>query len=211
MENRLRSEYKMAFDNIYASNDLRRRVLDAKPSKHKIHIITPLKATIGTVAAAVMIFAAVHEYGLENNTSGVISETVVSTQLPRTQFVAVNTVTQAPVAEKTTEASGIAKPKTVATPKPVITEAPVEVPVETSAAEPVAESGGGYAIASRLGGEAQVQESVSVTECEPFDEGLSGTIVAAEFGFKGYKISGETYYIIEGTDEAEVLEKMNTL
>lgn len=81
-------EYKREFDKICASDSLRESVKNLKPQKPR-HVITPLKATIGTVAAAFMIFAAVNEYDFTPNTDGVISETVVSTQMPEAEFQAV--------------------------------------------------------------------------------------------------------------------------
>ena len=77
--------YKCEFDKIKASDELRSAVKNLRPQKSR-RTVTPLKATIGTVAAAFMIFAAVHEYSFEPDTSGVISETVVSTPLPDVQF-----------------------------------------------------------------------------------------------------------------------------
>ena len=79
----LRREYKLTYDKISASDELREKILNQKPQKRSV---SPLKATIGTIAAAFMIFAAVHEYGFKENTDGVISETVVSTQIPYAEF-----------------------------------------------------------------------------------------------------------------------------
>ncbi len=117
-----REQYKKAFDSICASETLKATVKNMSPRSRR-HVITPFKATIGTVAAAVMIFAAVHDYSVDKDTSGVISETVVSTQLPEAQFE---------IVEK--------KPKEVKpTPKPqknmtvVLTPAPVEKAVSEPA------------------------------------------------------------------------------
>ncbi len=79
----LRREYIDTYDKICASDDLRKKVLSQKLQKRTV---TPLKATIGTVAAAIMIFAAVHDYSFRENTDGVISETTVTTQVPYAEF-----------------------------------------------------------------------------------------------------------------------------
>lgn len=78
-------EYRREFDKIHASEQLRTAVKNVKPRRIGRQV-TPLKAAIGTVAAAFLIFAAVHDYSFENDTSGVISETVASTQIPEARF-----------------------------------------------------------------------------------------------------------------------------
>lgn len=83
-----REQYKKEFDAICASDGLKSAVKNLKPQKPR-NVVTPFKATIGTVAAAIMIFAAVSDYSFEKDTSGVISEKVVSTPLPETEFVIV--------------------------------------------------------------------------------------------------------------------------
>lgn len=83
-----REQYKKEFDAICASDGLKSAVKNLKPQKPR-KVVTPFKATIGTVAAAIMIFAAVSDYSFEKDTSGVISEKVVSTPLPETEFVIV--------------------------------------------------------------------------------------------------------------------------
>lgn len=84
-EKDFKSQYKKDFDGILASESLRNSVKNLTPRRQR-HTVTPFKATIGTVAAAVMIFAAVHEYGFEQNSDGVISETVVTAPIPEAQF-----------------------------------------------------------------------------------------------------------------------------
>lgn len=74
-------EYKRTFDNIHAGDKLKEDIINMKKPKRSI---TPFKATIGTVAAAIMIFAAVNEYNFEQEPDGVISETAVSTAAPAT-------------------------------------------------------------------------------------------------------------------------------
>ena len=83
-----RELYKKEFDGICASDGLKSAVKNLGPQKPR-KVVTPFKATIGTVAAAIMIFAAVNDYSFEKDTSGVISETVVSTPLPKAEFVIV--------------------------------------------------------------------------------------------------------------------------
>lgn len=80
-----KAQYKKEFDNIHASDELKNAVKNLNPKRTR-RGVTPFKATIGTVAAAIMIFAAVHEYNFNTDTSGVISETVVSTHMPEAQF-----------------------------------------------------------------------------------------------------------------------------
>lgn len=88
-ENELEREYRKIFDDVNASADLREKVLNLKPQKRAV---TPFKAVIGSVAAAVMVFCAVHEYTFEPDTEGVISETVVSNQIPKSEIAsALNT------------------------------------------------------------------------------------------------------------------------
>ncbi len=120
------AEYKSHVDNIHASDDLRRAVMDLKPQKRP-RAITPFKATIGTVAAAIMIFAAVHEYRFETDTSGVISETVVSTELPEAQFEIIEkkTPTEAPksvLAQKSEKVENTATVRVTAA--PIVVETP---------------------------------------------------------------------------------------
>ncbi len=97
----LKEAYKKMFDDVHASDELRGRVINLK---HRNRVITPFKATIGTIAAAVMIFAAVNEYGFVENTDGVISQTTVSTQTPQAEISAVKPeATTAPQKPKTTK------------------------------------------------------------------------------------------------------------
>lgn len=126
-------EYKREFDSIHASDELKSAVKNLKPQKPR-HVITPFKAVIGTVAAAFMIFAAVHEYSFETNTSGVISETVVSTQLPEAQFEIIEKKPQTEqTEEKKTEPTQVQKAEnavSVATSKP--TQKAISTPVPTA-------------------------------------------------------------------------------
>lgn len=216
-EKKLISEYKAVFDDIHASDSLRETVRDIKPSRHKIHVITPFKAAIGTVAAAVMIFAAVHEYSFDTDTSGVISETIVPSQMPQTEFIAIDTQTQTPEIEpeNTIAPTATLKPKVSAKPKPAVTSNPqtTEVPVspkETPQSEIAPQSDELTVAVARIDNH-HAEEEVSVTESEPFETALSGTVIPTESGFIGYKISGGIYYTVEGTDEGAVLEKVNSL
>lgn len=80
------NEYKNVFDKVSASDELREKVLAAKPQKRRI---SPYKAALGTVAAAFMIFAALHDYTFNETPDGVISETTVETQMPESEFLPV--------------------------------------------------------------------------------------------------------------------------
>lgn len=122
-ENKLEKKYREIFDNVNASDDLREKVLNLKPQKRAV---TPFKAVIGSVAAAVMVFCAVHEYTFEPDTDGVISETAVSTQIPKSE-IAPAVVTKEATRETTKEVA----PKTKTTAKPVQSEQ-VSVPVAVS-------------------------------------------------------------------------------
>lgn len=122
-ENKLEKEYREIFDNVNASDNLREKVLNLKPQKRAV---TPFKAVIGSVAAAVMVFCAVHEYTFEPDTDGVISETAVSTQIPKSEIAPA--VTTKETTKKTTKEVA---PKTKTTAKPVQSEQ-VSVPVAVS-------------------------------------------------------------------------------
>lgn len=74
-ERDMRSEYKRIFDGIHASDELRRRILEQKPKKRSIR---PYIAAASSVAAGVMIFAAVYNYDFNSGSDGVISETAVT-------------------------------------------------------------------------------------------------------------------------------------
>lgn len=132
-----RAQYKKDFDTICASDELKSAVMNIKPQKTR-RVITPLKATIGTAAAAIMIFAAVHDYSFRTDTSGVISETVVSTPLPNAEFVIVEkkkpTSADTPqndvaATQMPTKAEVPAADKPKQTSVPVATQKPVEVSV----------------------------------------------------------------------------------
>ncbi len=99
--NNFEQEYRNAMSDIHASDELRNKVLNMKPAKRTV---TPFKTTLVSVAAAVMILVVANDYDFTPNTDGVINETVVSTQVPETEFHAV--VTETP--EKTV----YVKPKT---------------------------------------------------------------------------------------------------
>lgn len=122
-----KSQYKKDFDGILASESLRNSVKNLTPRRQR-HTVTPFKATIGTVAAAVMIFAAVHEYGFEQKSDGVISETVVTTPIPEAQF---GTAEPSPKEQPSEE------PKRVADVKPTETaKKKVETTKKTQASTP---------------------------------------------------------------------------
>lgn len=100
-EAELKQKYKAEYDGIHASDELRKRVLAAKAPARSV---SPLKATIGTIAATFMIFAAVHEYDFNKNADGVISETTVATETPYAEFKPVETEQTETVAESTAKA-----------------------------------------------------------------------------------------------------------
>ena len=205
------NEYKRAFDNVHASDRLRNAVIDAKPRKKRAHVITPFKATLGTVAAAIMIFAAVNEYRFEPDTNGVISETVVETQKTA---ITVRFFDEEPVSIKAPVNKPTSAPKNVqviipTTEQTVSTQVPVDIENES-----VQQTEDNKPISARIGNRHTDEEQtadVFITECEPFDASLSGTIEPTETGYKGYIISNGIYYIIEGTDEIAVLEKILSL
>ena len=127
-DNEFRKLYKKEFDGICASDELKSAVKNLKPQKPR-RVVTPFKATVGTVAAAVMIFAAVSDYSFEKDTSGVISETVVSTPLPKAEFV---------IVEKKTAPKPTGMPKATQVPiKPdkTVTATPAPETKETQTAQ----------------------------------------------------------------------------
>lgn len=75
-EKDLEKEYKRIFDDIHASETLKRKVLESKPARHNIK---PVIAVISSAAAAVAIFAAVRNYDFTPDGDGVISKTTVTT------------------------------------------------------------------------------------------------------------------------------------
>lgn len=96
MDNNFEQEYRKAMDEVRASDALRNNVLNQKPH---IRAVTPFKATLATVAAAVMIVIVAHDYAFKPDPDGVISETVVSTEsspMPQTEFSAVVAETEIP-------------------------------------------------------------------------------------------------------------------
>lgn len=164
------AQYKKDFDSIGASDELKNAVKNLKPQKPR-RVVTPFKAAIGTVAAAVMIFAAVHDYSFNKDTSGVISETVVFTQLPEAQFEIV-------------EKKDVAKPQkatpkpqkasvVIVTPEPVKTVAPQPEATQPEATE--AENGGiavmaieGNGPSPRSGGSEYIPPSVEMWTIEEY-------------------------------------------
>lgn len=128
-----RAQYKKEFDSICASDELKNAVKNLKPQKPR-RVVTPFKAALGTVAAAVMIFAAVHDYSFEKDTSGVISETVVSTQLPEAQFEIVEKDKKPVTTGMTKTEKATQKPKAVNA--VTVTPAPAKMPDVTPAATP---------------------------------------------------------------------------
>lgn len=152
----LKQAYNKIFDDVHASDELRERVLSLK---HKKRAITPFKATIGTIAAAVMIFAAVNEYGFVEDPEGVISQTIVSTQMPQTEISAIKPEsTPVPPTVKATKAPAVAKnvqtvapetaiPKSDPTPMVVVATEPdtsgneVSVAAHTNEYEPASYGG----------------------------------------------------------------------
>lgn len=75
-DNELRTEYIKIYDNIHASDELKDKVLKLKNKKRNPK---PFIASAATVAAGIMIFAAVHNVPLDRNKEDdVISETVTT-------------------------------------------------------------------------------------------------------------------------------------
>lgn len=75
-EKELKEEYKRLFDDIHASPDLYDRIMK-KETSHSA--FKPMLCGLSAVAAALVIFAAVHDYDFSPNTDGIISETAVQT------------------------------------------------------------------------------------------------------------------------------------
>ncbi|MCH5212441.1 MAG: hypothetical protein J1G06_05470 [Oscillospiraceae bacterium] len=75
-------EYKEMFDGIEARKELKDKILRQKPKRNKFR---PIAAAIATTAAAVVIFAAVHDYDFKHDDSGVISTVTVSETEPPEQ------------------------------------------------------------------------------------------------------------------------------
>lgn len=120
--NNFEQEYKNAMNDVHASEDLRNRIMNIKPQKRTV---TPLRTTLLSVAAAVAIMVVAHDYDFTPDTSGVINEAVVSTQVPQRENHAVAEVTETPVIAKVT-------------PKPQVRPQKVEEPVVVAEAEPQA-------------------------------------------------------------------------
>lgn len=70
-----RKAYKELFDGIKASDELKNRVLAGKRKKYDAR---PVIAAIGTIAAAVAIFAAVRGYDFTHSDDGIITETAIT-------------------------------------------------------------------------------------------------------------------------------------
>ncbi len=86
--NNFEQEYKSAMNDVHASDELRQRIMSIKPAKRTV---APFKSALISVAAAVMILVVANDYDFTPNTDGVINETVVATQVPEAEFVAVTT------------------------------------------------------------------------------------------------------------------------
>lgn len=110
-------EYRKAMDAVHPSDELRNNIMNLKPARRTI---TPFKATLASVAAAVMIVVVAHDYDFKPEPEGVISEKVVATQAPETAFHGVATETEKPVIAKATP-----KPQTVEEKPQVKVEEPV--------------------------------------------------------------------------------------
>lgn len=83
-DKKFRGAYKDLFDGIRAGDELKARVLAGKRKKHNAG---PAIAAIGTIAAAVAIFAAVRGYDFSHRDDGVITETAVTeTAVPQKNF-----------------------------------------------------------------------------------------------------------------------------
>ncbi len=125
MEDRkLDEEYRQLFDNIHASEDLKRRVLSAKPKKRNIR---PIIAAAATAAAAFTIFAAVHDYDFTHKGDGVISTVTVQTDGDNAE----KTGESAAPAYKA--ASDEAVPESTGAPEPAPTPKPAPAQPRTSA------------------------------------------------------------------------------
>lgn len=112
-------EYRKAMDAVHASDEVKNNIMNLKPARRTI---TPFKATLASVAAAVMIVVVAHDYDFKPEPEGVISEKVVATQAPEMAFHGVTIETEKPIIAK-------------ATPKPQTVEEKPQVKVE----EPVAQ------------------------------------------------------------------------
>lgn len=129
--NNFEQEYKNAMNDVHASDELRNRIMNIKPAKRTV---IPFKGALVSVAAAVMIMVVAHDYDFTPNTDGVITETVVSTQMPESEAYVAVAETEAPIIAKATQ-----KPKTVTK---------VEEPVVVAEAEPQPHSGAGDEVQS---------------------------------------------------------------
>lgn len=118
-DKRLVNEYKSIFDSIHASVELTERIKSQKPRKKSS--VKPYIAMISTVAAAVMVFAAVHGYDFGGNADGVISETTVSTQTPNgsdempTQSLPIQSQETAVTSQETDDKANMNKPSNAVT------------------------------------------------------------------------------------------------
>ena len=68
-ERKIRNEYKRVFDEIHASDELRKRILEQKPQKRSVK---PIINTVSSVAAALMIFTAVGDYSFKTDNLTII-------------------------------------------------------------------------------------------------------------------------------------------
>lgn len=139
-------EYKEMFDGIEARTELKDKILrQKKPKRNKFR---PIAAAIATTAAAVMIFAAVHDYSFDRDDSGIISTVTVSEteppeqkrqdeQAPKATAVADNseqTVVTAAPAQKAANKNTVRPKSTSAPAHPRITPEPYTEHRESSEA-----------------------------------------------------------------------------
>ncbi len=113
--NNFEQEYKNAMNDVHASDELRNRIMNMKPQKR---MVTPLRTALVSAAAAVMILVVANDYDFTPDTDGVITETVVATQVPQ----------EAVVVEET-EAPKVTAPKVQKTPEKPKTDSPQTVNV----------------------------------------------------------------------------------
>ena len=96
-DDELRKEYAEIFDNIHAGDELKNRILNQHPKKKRYP--KPFIASAATVAAGIMIFAAVHNVTFDRSgNDDVISETVTTvdgTKPEKTPFAAASGSEQA--------------------------------------------------------------------------------------------------------------------
>ncbi len=163
-EREIKEEYKRVFDNIRASDELRNRIiLQKKPPKRNF---MPIIATVSSIAAAVVMFAAVKDYDFKTDGSGVISESVSETTSAPVEYALQKTeqYTAEPTENPYQYREPVKQPAPTARPAPkrsvsvsdtvsvvsppteapveVVTEAPTAVVTEMPTTEPQALAGG---------------------------------------------------------------------